>query len=249
MDDIFAFDDIPHGRTISFTTSWRLRMTQEYSVAYCSLKGEAGSVDKDAIAERMNEIRNICSDYEPDIIYNCDETGMYLKELSNHSYTTEEFTSGAKPERGESRVLVTKEYATRKKITNGDAWSLIPYAWFHVKALTVRHCFCKVEVFSKAQVDKLEQGSMQVEEQPPLYPPVADTDAIVGGEKIQFSLDKNQKDAQDMAEEIKQQVRNKIAERYSSRGRGSSIERDVVQSFMSKHGDEPVATMLVEWLG
>ena len=82
-------------------------MTQEYSVAYCSLRGEVGSVDKDAIAERMNEIRNICSDFEPDDIYNCDETGLYLKELSTHSYTTKELVSGAKPTRGAaSRVSI-----------------------------------------------------------------------------------------------------------------------------------------------
>ncbi|KAI1300507.1 hypothetical protein EDD11_006182 [Mortierella claussenii] len=92
MDDIYHPNDISPDRTISFTASWRSRMTQECGVAYCSLKGEAGSVDKDAIAERMNEIRNICSDYKPDNIYNCDETGMYLKVLFNHSYTTEEFT-------------------------------------------------------------------------------------------------------------------------------------------------------------
>ena len=107
MDDILAFDDIPLGCTISFTTSWRSRMTQEYSVAYCSLRGEAGSVDKDAIAERMNTIRNTYSEFEPDNIYNCDETGMYLKELSIRSYTTVELASGAKPKRGAaSRVSI-----------------------------------------------------------------------------------------------------------------------------------------------
>ena len=105
-DDICNFDDIPHGCTISFTTSWRSRMTQEYSVTYCRLRGEAGSVDKDATAERMNEIRNICSEFELNDIYNCDETGMYLKELSTHSYATEEFISGVKPERGTSRVPI-----------------------------------------------------------------------------------------------------------------------------------------------
>jgi len=105
-DDIYDFDEIPHGRTISFTTSWRSRMTQEYGVAYCSLKGEAGSVDMDAIAERMDEIRKICSNFEPDDIYNCDETGLYLKELSAHSYTTEELMSGTKAERGASRVSI-----------------------------------------------------------------------------------------------------------------------------------------------
>ncbi|KAG0079349.1 hypothetical protein BGZ90_002880 [Linnemannia elongata] len=71
----------------------------------------------------------------------------------------------------------------------------------------------------------------------------------MGGDKIQFSFDKNQKDAQYMAEEIKQKVRNEIAKRNSSRDRSSSIERDAVQSFMSKHGEELVASMLVEWLG
>ncbi|KAG0195620.1 hypothetical protein BGX33_002897, partial [Mortierella sp. NVP41] len=43
MDDIYEPDDIPLGRTVSFTAAWRSRMTQEYGVTYCSLKGEAGS--------------------------------------------------------------------------------------------------------------------------------------------------------------------------------------------------------------
>ncbi|KAG0054577.1 hypothetical protein BGZ89_002608 [Linnemannia elongata] len=61
---------------------------------------KAVSVDKDAIAGRMDEIRKLCSDFEPDDIYNCDETGMYLREFSTLLYTMEELASGAKPERG-----------------------------------------------------------------------------------------------------------------------------------------------------
>ena len=101
-DDLDNIDNISHGCSISFTTSWRSRMAQEYGVAYCSLRGEAGSVDLNAIAGRMEEVRNICSKFEPDDIYNCDETGMYLRELTTHSYTTKEFMSGTKPARGES---------------------------------------------------------------------------------------------------------------------------------------------------
>lgn len=161
-----------------------------------------------------------------------------------------------------SNKAVTKRYATARKITNGDAWSLIPYAWSHVKASTVRHCFCKAEVLSKEQVDKLQRDSVNVEEHTPLYPPVADRDAsrvkgryvrliasIMDGDRIQFSLDKNQKDAQDIAEEIKQTVHHNIAKRYGQRDRSSSIERDAIELFKSKYEGNSLATMVVELLG
>ena len=73
--------------------------------------------------------------------------------------------------------------------------------------------------------------------------------SVMDGDRIQFSLDKNQKDAQDMAEEIKQKVRNKIAKRYGPRDRNSSIEHDAVESFKSKYQGQSLATMLVELLG
>ncbi|KAG0351570.1 hypothetical protein BGX24_007817, partial [Mortierella sp. AD032] len=107
----------------------------------------------------------------------------------------------------------------------------------------------------------LEWESLDVEEQTPLYPPVADSNAsrvkgcyvrliasVLDGDKIQFSLDKSQKDAQDTAEEIKKKVLDKIAKRYGSRDRSSSIERDTIEMFKFKHGGEPVATMPVEML-
>jgi len=160
-----------------------------------------------------------------------------------------------------SNKSIAKEYATGEKITNGEAWSLIPYAWSHVTALTVRHCFCKAGVLSQAQVDKLEQESIYLEEQPPLYPPVTDAAAsqarrryvrliasVMDGDKIQFSLDKNQKDAQDMAEEIRQKVRNKIAKRYGSRDRSSSVEAEVVKLFQSTYEGDNWATRTVQML-
>ncbi|KAF9368822.1 hypothetical protein BGX21_006317 [Mortierella sp. AD011] len=127
-----------------------------------------------------------------------------------------------------SNKAITKEYAMGEKITNGEAWSLIPYAWSHVKAATVRHCFHKARVLSKTQSDMLEQESIHVEEQTPLYPPVASKDAsqvkahyarliasVMDGDNIHFFLDKDQKDAQDIAEDIKQKMHDKIAMRYN----------------------------------
>lgn len=64
--------------------------------------------------------------------------------------------------------------------------------------------------------------------------------SVMDGDRIQFSLDKNQKDAQAIAEEIKQQVRNMITKRYSSRDRSSFIEPDAVESVKSNGGETDV---------
>ncbi|KAG0202591.1 hypothetical protein BGX33_009570, partial [Mortierella sp. NVP41] len=56
-------------------------------------------------------------------------------------------------------------------------------------------------------------------------------------------------DAQDMAEEIKQTVHDKIAKRYGPRDRSSSIERDAVELLKSKYEGNSLATMVVEMLG
>ncbi|KAF9177013.1 hypothetical protein BGZ51_009167 [Haplosporangium sp. Z 767] len=61
IDDVCGSDDISLDCTASFTASWLSRMKEEYGVVYCRLKGEATSVDKGMIAERVGEIREVCS--------------------------------------------------------------------------------------------------------------------------------------------------------------------------------------------
>lgn len=50
----------------------------------------------EVIEPELIEIRQLCTQYTPDNIFNCDETGMYVKELDTKSYTTPLSTSGAK---------------------------------------------------------------------------------------------------------------------------------------------------------
>ena len=72
--------------------------------------------------------------------------------------------------------------------------------------------------------------------------------SVMDGERIQFSLDKNQMDAQDIAEEIKQKVRDKITKKYGPRDRSFSIEPDAVESFKSMYEGERFATVVVKLL-
>lgn len=59
----------------------------------------------DTIEPELRDIRKVCANYQPDDIYNCDETGVYLKELVTRSYTVPEDTAGTKPNRS-ARVSI-----------------------------------------------------------------------------------------------------------------------------------------------
>jgi len=81
---------------LSFTAWWLDKFRKRYNISHCQLHGEAGEVDLEAIEPELITIRQICSQYTPDNILNCDETGWYVKELDTKSYTTAISTSGAK---------------------------------------------------------------------------------------------------------------------------------------------------------
>jgi len=55
---------------------WRLRV----------LYGEAGGVDKDAIADKISDLCKVVAEYDPENVYNMDETGLFFKCLPNNSY-------------------------------------------------------------------------------------------------------------------------------------------------------------------
>ena len=89
----------------SFSVSWFDAFKKRYRISYCQLHGEAGSVDLQAIEPELVKIRQICAQYTPDNIFNCDETGFYLQELDSKSYTIPQSKSGVKASRT-SRVTV-----------------------------------------------------------------------------------------------------------------------------------------------
>ncbi|KAF9551131.1 hypothetical protein EC957_010017 [Mortierella hygrophila] len=209
----------------------------------------------------MAEIRTICSEYDPDDIYNCDETEMYLLEVPAHSYSIPEFSGSAKEMGGHTFALrrlpanstsvtlpldagvtsvfkrryvemityqaIVNRYASGKKVTNGEAWSLIPYAWSQVKTSTIRHCFSHHEGSSKG--DSRQPGG-----EIGRYAGAATRVSTRDGHMF-----KNQKDAQDLPEEIRKAVCERLAERaalLAPREWSPSIEPDDLNSFEALDG-------------
>ncbi|KAF9181400.1 hypothetical protein BGZ50_005528, partial [Haplosporangium sp. Z 11] len=72
---------------------------KRYQITDCQLHGEAGSVNLGAIEPELANVRQLCAQYTPDNIFNCDETDFYLSELDNKPYTTPGSKSGAKASR------------------------------------------------------------------------------------------------------------------------------------------------------
>jgi hypothetical protein len=81
---------------LSFSAWWFDSFMKQNRISYCQLQEKAGSVDLDAIEPELDKIRKLCAKYTTDNIFNCDETGMYVKELDTKSYTTPLSKSGAK---------------------------------------------------------------------------------------------------------------------------------------------------------
>lgn len=81
-------------------------------------------MDLEAIEPEMAEIRELCENYDVDDIFNCDETGMYLKELSSMSYTVVGDKSGAKADRGcrVSILFCVNASGTSLALADDDAW-------------------------------------------------------------------------------------------------------------------------------
>ena len=51
------------------------------------LHGEAGEVDHEQIKSKIDEIRKDLESYDPENIYNWDETGLYFKLIPHSTYT------------------------------------------------------------------------------------------------------------------------------------------------------------------
>jgi len=89
----------------SFSASWFNSFKKRHCISYVKLHGEESSVNLEAIEPELVQIRELCSQYHPNNIYNCDETGLYLRELDTRTYTVAPTAKGSKASRA-SRVTI-----------------------------------------------------------------------------------------------------------------------------------------------
>jgi hypothetical protein len=104
------------GKEPTWSRNWAQKFIKAWNIKYHKMKGEVGSVQIDEIQDEVNHIMTELDKYELDDIYNCDETGLYLKWLSSWTLDLVK-ASGVKPKRGDrvSVLLCTNATGTDKR--------------------------------------------------------------------------------------------------------------------------------------
>jgi hypothetical protein len=74
--------------TFEASDGWAKKFVERNSLSSKLLHGEAGSVDAAAIAEGLASLRELMAGYDPDHIYNVDETGLFYRLLPRRTYTS-----------------------------------------------------------------------------------------------------------------------------------------------------------------
>jgi hypothetical protein len=72
--------------TFNASERWAKNVVQRHGMKSVTLHGEGGSVDVAAIAAGIERLRSTLRDYDPENIYNVDETGLFYKLLPKRTY-------------------------------------------------------------------------------------------------------------------------------------------------------------------
>ena len=96
---------------------WQKLMKRNSIGKSVRLHGEAGDVNPEDIKERIQEIKKMLEEHDPELIYNWDETGLYFRLIPNATYTApnekRRHTRGTKAQKAKDRVtLITCTNAT-----------------------------------------------------------------------------------------------------------------------------------------
>jgi hypothetical protein len=87
-----------------FSDGWLTRFKQRHSLRYHTFHGESASVPT-SVHDEMKPIQAICDQYQPQDIYNMDETGLYWRRMPNGGLSTEGY-AGQKRDKARLTIAV-----------------------------------------------------------------------------------------------------------------------------------------------
>lgn len=93
--------NIDRKKPIMFSRGWLSNFKTRRGIPSFVGHGESGSVDLESCRTQIEEIKQRLATFHPNDVYNCDETGLYLKAQSNKSLDS-------KPIRGKKDIRAAR---------------------------------------------------------------------------------------------------------------------------------------------
>ena len=118
----FSDEELASIKEFEGSLSWVSKKSQSLGWKSVILHGEAGDVDVEGVAAKINEICAKIRTYHPDNVYNMDETGLQYKCLPNRSYVKR---AKVKTARG-TKMMKVKDRVTIYVATNASGTDFVP---------------------------------------------------------------------------------------------------------------------------
>ena len=118
-------DDNKRPEMFGASEKWVRNFLLRHGMSSTVLHGEAGSVDVESIAERMEAISLACLDYDMENILNVDETGIFFRLLPKHTYLST--AENRKTARG-TKAMKAKDRVSAYMCTNATGTGKVPIA-------------------------------------------------------------------------------------------------------------------------
>ncbi|KAI0998879.1 hypothetical protein K3495_g9313 [Podosphaera aphanis] len=113
----------------AFSDGWLGSFKKRHGIKSRPRHGEDGSVNEAVVAQQLAQVQELATEYHPDDIYNCDESGLFWK---------------MKPEKGLCMTSVTGSKKNKARVTahfccNASGRDKVPI-WF-IGTSTIPRCF------------------------------------------------------------------------------------------------------------
>jgi len=111
-----AFATLANIENFNASDGWLSKFKKRYNLREYKRRGEAASAPIDDLPQFRDELRRITENYQPENIYNCDETALYWQLLPSKSISTGS-SSGIKRSKQRITILLTVNATGSHKLT------------------------------------------------------------------------------------------------------------------------------------
>ena len=80
--------DVPVPDGFKFSNGWLARFKKRHGIALHKMEGEAASADVAVVTEARRELQEMLEGWDPDLVYNMDETGLFFRMEPNATLAT-----------------------------------------------------------------------------------------------------------------------------------------------------------------